>query len=147
MLANNKVCVWNAPYGATTVPGVFGFPAFTAVGTATARNPATTNILTRLKRIGYVSAATAGALTSLRVPTAGFTIGGDASNFGGFNTIIRFGISDAALISGARMFIGMSSATGAATNVDPATLTNSIGIGHNAADTNLYILWRKCCTN
>lgn len=144
ILAQNKVCLWNANFGATTVPGVFGFPALTTVGTATARTSATTNILTRLKRIGYVSASgTTGQLTSLRLTTgqAPFTMGGDANSFGGFYTIIRFGISDAALVTVARMFVGMSSSVAAATNVDPATLTNVIGVGHNASDTNLYIYY------
>lgn len=144
ILAQNKVCLWNAPFGTTTVPGIWGFPALTTVGTATARFSATTSILTRLKRIGYASASgTTGQMTSLRLTTnqAPFTMGGDANNFGGFYTIIRFGISDVAVVAVARMFVGMSSSVAAATNVDPATLTNVIGVGHNANDTNLYIYY------
>lgn len=142
ILAQNKVCLWNASFGTTTVPGLWGFPAPTTVGTATARSPATTNILTRLKRIAYVSSSgTTGQLASWRLPVAAFTLGGDASNFGGFNTIIRFGISDASLVGVARMFVGMSSSTGAATNVDPGTLTNVIGVGHTTSNTNLYIYY------
>jgi hypothetical protein len=142
LLAQNKVSMWNAAYGTTTVPGLWGFPAPTVATAPTARSPATTNILTRLRRIGYVSSSgSTGLMASWRIATAAFVLGGDANNYGGFNTIIRFGISDASLIAAARMFVGMSSATGAATNVDPATLTNSIGVGHNASDTNLYIYY------
>ena len=52
---------------------------------------------------------------------------------------LRFGISDAAAVAGARMFFGMASSTVAPANVEPNTLINSIGIGHGAADTNLSI--------
>lgn len=138
ILARNKVGYWAPPGNATTVPGVFGYTAHTATGTATARNVATTNTFTRMRRLGYVSAATAGALAGARVAVAQITVG-DGSGKGGFHKVIRFGISDAATVSGARMFVGVSSSTGAPTNVEPSTLTNVIGVGHRAADTNLHI--------
>jgi len=75
----------------------------------------------------------------VRVTVAQVTIG--TGTLGGFYKIIRFGISDAAAVSGARMFVGMSSSTAAATNVEPSTLTNCIGIGHGASDTNLRIFF------
>ena len=37
-------------------------------------------------------------------------------------------------------FAGAVSSTAAPTNVDPATINNSIGIGHNATDTNWHII-------
>ena len=139
-LARNKVGYWVPPGNATTVPGVFGFTAYTATGTATARNVATTNTFTRMRRLGYVSSAAAGNLGGARVAVAQITVG-DGSNNGGFHKVIRFGISDAAAVSGARMFVGVSSATGAPTNVEPSTLTNCCGVGHGASDTNLKIFY------
>ena len=139
-LARNSVGYWRPQGNATTVPGVLGYTAPTVVGTATARNVATTNFFTRLRRLGYVSAATAGALTESRVAVAQVTIGNGAG-VGGFTKIVRFGCSDAATVAGARMFVGMSSSTAAATNVEPSTLTNSIGVGHGAADTNLKLYY------
>lgn len=139
-IATNKVAWWNPAGNATTVPGVVGFTAFTAVGTATARNVATTNMFTRTRRLGYVSASTAGSLTSQRVAVAQYTLG-TGTGLGGFTYIIRFGISDAAAATAPRTFVGMSSATGAPTNVEPSTLTNSIGIGHGAADTNMKLYY------
>lgn len=142
-LARNRVGLWSPPGNATTLPGVMGFTALTTVGTATARNVATTNVLTRMRRLSYVSAATAGSLCSARVAVAQYTTGvGTGSALGGFTFVCRFGISDAVLFSGARMFIGMSSTTGAATNVDPSTLTNSVGIAQLSSDaTQLYIVY------
>ena len=140
LLARNKVGYWNPPGNANTVPGVFGFTAPTVTGfTATARNVATTNHFTRYRRLGYVTAATAGAVGQWRVAVYQHTIG-DGAGVGGFTYITRFGVSDAATVSGARMFFGMkSSAT--PTNVEPNTLTNAIGMCSGAADTNFKICY------
>lgn len=137
--ATNKIGTWSPPGNATTVPAVDAYTALTAVGTATARNVATTNMFTRARRLGYVSAATAGALASLRLAVAQITTG--TGTLGGFMKVIRFGISDAAAVAAARMFVGMGSNTGAPTNVEPSTLTNVLGVGHGAADTTMKIFY------
>lgn len=134
-----KVSRWNAAGDANTVPGVDGMPALSTGGTATSRAVATTNALTRAKRLGYVSSATAGSYAGVYQAAAQFTLGNGTA--GGFFMSCRFGVSDATLQSAARTFVGMSSATAAPTNVDPATLTNSIGIGHTASDTNWYFYY------
>ena len=123
-----------------TVPGVFGFTAPTTVGTVTARNVATTNFATRMRRLGYVSAATAASLASARVPVAQYTIGNGAG-LGGFTYIVRFVPSDAAAVSGERFFVGLTSATGAPTNVDPATLTNAVGLAQLSSGTNCFVVY------
>ncbi len=142
LLATNKVGWWNPSGNVATVPGVVGFTAPTTVGTATARNVATTNLFTRTKRLGYISSATAGNLGGHYNPASGtqYTIG-NGSGLGGFTYIVRFGTSDASTVSTARQFVGLSSSTAAPTNVEPSTLTNSIGIGHGAADANLKLFY------
>lgn len=141
LLARNKIGYWNPPGNATTVPGVFGFTAPTVTGfTAAARNIATTNYFTRLRRLGYNSAATVGAVGQWRVAVYQYTVGSSTTNLGGFTYIIRFGISDAAAVAGARMFMGMRSSSTPA-NAEPSTLTNCIGIGHGASDTNFKIFY------
>lgn len=140
LLARNKVGYWNPPGNATTVPGVFGFTAPTVTGfTAAARNVATTNMFTRMRRLGYNTAATAGAVGQWRVAAYQYTLG-NGSGLGGFTYIIRFGISDATDVTDARMFIGMRSSS-TPSNVEPSTLTNCIGVGHGASDTNLKIFY------
>lgn len=137
-LARGCVGFWR-PAGSSTAAAVAGgYLTPTIVGVATSRVIATTNFFTRLKRIGYVSAATVASLVESRVAAAQISIG-DGAGFGGFTKIVRFGISDAAPVGTARMFVGISSNTGAATNVEPSTLTNSIGVGHGAADTTLKL--------
>ena len=138
-LGGNKVALWMPPGGSTTVPGVFGMAALAATGTATARPVATTNLLTRMTRLGYVSAATAGALAGGREAVAKYTTGA-GPGLGGFFARYRFGVSDAATVAGARMFIGLDALTAAPTNIDPSTKINCIGVGQIAASDNLHII-------
>ncbi len=137
-LARNKVGYWNPPGNATTVPGVFGYTGLIAVGSLATRSIATTNVFTQMRRLGFVSSATAGSLASGRVAFAQVAIG-NGSGVGGFYKICRFGCSDASTVAGARQFVGLSATTTAPTNVEPSTLTNVIGVGHGASDTNLLM--------
>ena len=138
-LGGNKVALWMPPGGSTTVPGVFGMAALTATGTATARPVATTNLLTRMARLGFVSAATAAALTGAREAVAKYTTGA-GPGLGGFFARYRFGVSDAATVAGARMFIGLDALTAGPTNIDPSTKINCIGVGQIATSNNLHII-------
>ena len=140
LIGQDHVGVWMPQGNSTALPGVFGFTPPTAVGTVTARTVATTNLFSRQKRLGYVSATTAGSVAGHYVPVALDTIGDGAGN-GGFFYISRFGVSDAATVANAQMFVGMSSSVAAPTNVDPGTLTNSIGVGYATADSYLNIFY------
>lgn len=139
-LGGNKVALWMPPGGATTVPGVFGMAALTATGTATARTVATTNLLTRMTRLGFVSAATAGSLAGAREAAAKYTTGA-GPGLGGFFARYRFGVSDPAVVAGARMFIGLDASTAAPTNVDPSTKVNCIGVAQISTSNNLNIVY------
>lgn len=137
-LGGNKVALWMPPGGSTGVPGIFGMSALTATGTATSRAVATTNLLQRMTRLGYVSAATAAALSGAREAVAKYTTGA-GSGLGGFYARYRFAPSDAANVAGARMFVGLSASTGAPTNVEPNTLVNSVGVCQLSTSSNLHI--------
>lgn len=137
ILARNKIGMLCPPGNATTATTMGAYTAPTAVGTATARSVATTNLLTRMRRLGYVSAATAGALAGARVAAAQVTVGGGVGT--GFFKVQRFCISDASVVTGARMFVGVAASTASPTNVEPSTLTNCIGVGCGAADSNLRL--------
>jgi len=140
-LARNRAVWWQPLGNATTVPITTGIIAATALGTATARNVATTNILTRMKRLGYVSAATAAAFAGIYWGGGAlqYTLG-NGSGLGGFTCVIRFGVSDAATVSGARSFVGISNSTAAPANVEPNTLTNSFGIAQLSTDATQWYL-------
>lgn len=145
-IGGNKCAIWMPPGGATTVPGVFGMSALTASGTATSRTVAVTNILTRMSRLGYVSAATAGALSGAREAVAKYTIGA-GTGLGGFFARIRFGTSDAAYVAGARMFLGFSATTTAPTNVEPGTVANTFGLAQISTSDNLCIVARDASSS
>ena len=145
LLARNKVAFWIPPGNSTTAPGVFGMGALTVVSNAgstpTSRNVTTTNILTRMKRLAVVSNSSSGTLGSLRNPQAQYTTG-DGAGLGGFHFVARFGTSDPATVTGARAFIGLSSNTNAASNVQPSTLVNSVGVAQLSTDaTQWYIVY------
>jgi len=137
-LFRQKISLWSPGGNATTVPGVFGFAAMTVVGTATARNVAITNLKTRMRRLSYVSAATAGSGCSIR--SASMFTSGTGTGLGGFYASFRFSATDAAAVSGARMFVGVDSAT--PTNVEMSTRVNNFGIAQLSTDaTQLYLVY------
>lgn len=139
-LGGNKCALWMPPGGATTVPGVFGMSALTGVGTATARTITTASLLNRMTRLGYVSVATAGSLSGAREAVAKFTTGA-GGGLGGFFIRYRFGVSDAASVTGARMFVGLSATTAAPTNVEPSALLNCVGVAQLSSSSNLQLVF------
>ena len=139
-LGSNKCALWMPPGGATTVPGVFGMSALTVVGTVTARAVTVSNLLTRMTRLGYVSTATAGQLAGGREAVGKFTVGA-GGGLGGFFIRYRFGVSDAATVAGARMFVGLSTTVAAPTNVEPSALLNCVGVAQLSTGTNLQLVY------
>jgi hypothetical protein len=137
-LTRNKSARWNPAGNAATTPPVEGLSALTVLGTATARTVATTNRFSRMRRMGYLSATSVGSFAGHYQAVAQFTIGNGAGE-GGFHFVERMGCSDAAAVATARQFVGLSNLIAAPTNVEPASLTNCIGVGHGAADTNLKV--------
>ena len=141
-LFRNRIGYWSPAGNSTTNPTALGFAGLTTVGTATARNVTTTNMATRSRRLGYVSAATAGAVAGNYCTVGQFTLGVSGTvNFGGFFQVHRFVVSDAAAVSGARMFVGMSSNLATPANAEPSTLTNCIGVAQLSTSNNLQIVY------
>jgi hypothetical protein len=136
-LARNKALLWQANGNATTST-IIGGSTPTAIGTATTRNIAITNFFTWIRRLGYVSPTNANSTAGLRYSVAQFARG-PANGCGGFHFVARFGISDAVLATGARLFVGLTSSTAVLGNTDPVSFTNIIGVGLDAADTTLQI--------
>jgi hypothetical protein len=137
-LGGNKIGLWIPPGNATTVPAIFGIGTLTTVGTATTRTVTATTLASRMLRLGYISAATAGALTSLREAQNKYTTGG-GDGLGGFYYRLRFIPSNAANVTGERFFAGLWATTTAATNQEPTALVNCLGICQISSSTNLQI--------
>lgn len=115
-----------------------GCATFTAVGTVSHPALAAGTLRSSTRRAIVTSAAAANSASELRV-AATRCWRGDAAGLGGFFAVFRFGCSSA--VSGQRVFVGLMSVTTAiSTSQDVPALTNVIGIGNGAADTNLQIL-------
>lgn len=140
-LGRNKVGYWTSVGNTVTTPVIaIGIALPTGLGTATARNVATTSLLTTTKRLAYVSAATAASVCGFRSAVPQFFRGLSSPTRGGFFQVTRFAVSDAVLVAGARAFVGMRSTTTAPSDADPSTFTNIIGVGHDAADVNWQVM-------
>jgi hypothetical protein len=140
-LGRQRVGRWNPIGNANTAPIANGIAAPSVTGTATQRLVAITNMATAARRLGYVSAATAGSLAGARSGAAQYWRG-NAAGLGGFVFICRFVMSDAATVSGARAFVGLSASLVAPTNVEPNTVNNSVGVAQISTSTNLQIVTR-----
>jgi hypothetical protein len=113
----------------------------TATGTAQTTNVATTNFVTYMRRREWaVTTAATTAVAGIRGNAQQFGLGGTAAGLGGFFFIWRWGVGRGGTISTHRGFAGMRASTAAPTNVEPSSLTNMIGMGWDAADTNIQFM-------
>jgi hypothetical protein len=137
--ANKRIAMF-LPINSSGTTSSVGFPVLNVIVASSAVAVTTTNFFTRAVRLTYVSAATAGSINGQYNANTSLTLGVSGTpNFGGFYYVIRFGISDS--VANPRTFVGLTSSTTAPTNIDPATLTNCIGVGQGSADTNLKIYY------
>lgn len=145
-LARNKMTIWNPAGNSTTITS-FGSAALTATGTATAANVATTNRHTYQKRVEFlVTVAATTAVAGWRNAVAQWTIGGGAAGDGGFTFVCRWGPATGVGTTTNRAFVGMGASTAAPTDVEPSTIANMIGMGWDAADTNIQLMRRDGAT-
>lgn len=123
------------PTGAGTTITIIGM-GNTASGTPTARTPTFTNKFLQTKRIGYVSAAGAGSVAGTQNGILQYFYNSSAT-LGGFTYKAKWGISDAAIKTTGRVFIGLWGTATAITNVEPSTLTNKFCFCCDSTDTTL----------
>lgn len=137
-LARNKVAM-ATPRGASATLDSNGL-ALTAVGTATAFTPATTNIYTWSRNVEHlVTVAATTAIAGYRPAALSYGTG-NAAGLGGFYYVCRFGPATGVATTTNRCYVGMVATTTAPTDVEPSTLLNRLGCGWDAADTNIQIL-------
>lgn len=127
---------WWTALGNSTTQSSLGL-GNTASGTATARTCAATDAFTSMRRVGYVSAASAGSQAGIRQAVTTHHRG-NVAGVGGFLLIMRFGLG--AVAASNRLFAGMFPGTGAITNVDPSSQTNLVGFAADSADTALQFI-------
>lgn len=130
---------WPVGYNANAT--ALAMPTVTTSGTTALRQPTPGSIASRMHRIGLSSSATAGSLVTWysAVSANNLLSDGGATSYLFFGA--RFCVSDAAAVSGARMFVGLSTSTSAPTNVEPSTLVSSVGLAQLSSSNNLHIVW------
>ena len=129
-ILRNGASFWIPSGDGTTITAI-GANALTATGTATAANYATTSLHTRSTRIDYlVTTAATTAVAGYRAATNKWR------GTEGYHHISRVSPATGGTVSTRRFFAGVQGSTSAPTDVNPSTLTNIIGYGYDAADTN-----------
>jgi len=136
LFGRNGMKIWQPAGNSTTITAI-GAAALTATGTATAANVATTNRHTQIRGLEYlVTVAATTAVAGFRDGVAQYYLSNSAGS-GGFHFVCRFGPATGVATTTHRLFVGMTSATGAPTDVQPSSLTNMFGVGYDAADNNI----------
>lgn len=139
-IGKNPTALWQADGNSTTITAI-GAAALTATGTATAHNWASTNIYTQARKLEYLATTAATtAVAGFRGATAKWWRG-NAAGLGGFHMICRFAPCTGVTTSTRRCFVGMANSTAAPTDVQPSSITNILGVGYDAADTNWQIMY------
>ena len=93
-----------------------------------------------MKRLEYLqNTASATAVAGFRSPAVQFFRGASAG-YGGFMMVCRWGPATGVATATSRAFVGMRNVTSAPTDVEPSSLTNILGMGWDAADTNIQFL-------
>lgn len=129
---------WTPATGTTA--SVWGIPAAAVNGTATAAATDVGSRRARLKRLEYlVTVASTSALASWRWNSSQITIGGGNSWEGGFRGTLHGGPSTGVTNSSHRFFMGLIDSFGGS-DVNPSTQLRIVGIGYDAADTQLQVM-------
>lgn len=140
-LGRARIGYWAAQGNSGSAPTTIGMGTPTAsIGTARSINQA--NIVSRMRRIGYATAATAGALANVYSGQQMICGNGVANEGSGFYYACKFAPANNAAVAGERFFCGISTSFSAPTNVEPSTLTNQIGVAQLSTDnTQFYLVY------
>lgn len=138
MLGRNKISTATPQAGVVTL-STTGMTV-TATGTATLIAASSTNLHQSLARLDYLVTTPATTAVAGFRQSANSLWRGNAAGLGGFTVIIRAGAATGVSTSTRREFIGVSTNTAAPTDVQPSSLVNCIGAGHDAADSNWQVM-------
>lgn len=109
----------------------------TGIGTGSNGALTSTDLITSKYRVSHASAAGANSSAGLRGSSLTHMTRGNAAGVGGFMWATRWAVVSS--INTQRLFIGLQNLAGAPGTVDPSTLTGTVYIGADSADTNMSI--------
>jgi hypothetical protein len=140
-LGLSRISAWFATLGSTS-PTSFGASALTTLG-GTGLSSGTTVRYNRATRIEFLqSIASINNVAGWRHGTAAWTIGAATDGDGGFFFTCRWGPATGVSTTTNRAFVGLDASTSAPTDVEPSSITNMVGMGWDAADTNIQFMYR-----
>lgn len=138
-LARNKAGFF-LPIGNSTATTSVGL-LLSTTGATTGLNVATTNLHTRMRRLGLqVTTASTTAAVGARHGFLQWTVGGNGAQLGGFHCVWRWGPDTGVANAAHRAFVGLRGSTAAPTDVNPSTLTLICGMGYDSADANIQFM-------
>lgn len=129
----------NRPAHNSTTWNNLGSEAPTGTGAAAAKLVTATSVTTGRTRVGYgVTTPSTTAVAGVRIARAQCYIGSGTN--GGFVFAGAFAIYSGASNTSHRAFYGVQGRTTAPTDVNPSSLTDILGFGYDAADTNVQFM-------
>jgi hypothetical protein len=135
------VMFWK-PLAGTAAPTAVGLTGPTAVGTATAATPATTNRFTRMPRTeALVTTASTSAVAGFRGTVNVVSVGSSSADLGGFRYSLTWGPATGVATTTNRAFAGLANITSAPTDVEPSTTVSCVAMGWDAADANIQMMF------
>ena len=143
-LGLSRISAWFAipSSGSVSVLGV-STAVIATTGSAQAGSISATNRYTRSVKVEYLqeTAATTN-FAGWRLTATLCTIGAAADGDGGFFFACRWGPATGVSTTTNRAFVGLDARTSAPTDVEPSSITNMVGMGWDAADTNIQFMYR-----
>lgn len=144
-IARRSMYAWLASAGAANISAIGTATLPTALGTLTTGVFSTANLFGYMPHVDYlVTVAAINAIAGLYRGTSTLrnaTVGGPSAGLGGFRLFFRWGPSTGVSNTTHRAFVGMNGSTVAPTDVEPSSLINIVGMGWDAADANVQIMY------
>jgi len=140
-LSKYRVAKWTATGNSTTITAIGGV-ALSTTGTATTINVATTNRISRIRRVEYLTTASTTAAVGIRVPAQMWSVGASTPGDGGFKFSLEWVTGTGQSITTSRCFAGMAATNAGNSDISPSSLTDIIGMGWESTDTNVQLLYR-----
>lgn len=139
-VGRNSVWSWKPQGISNTVNADGPGAALSATGSAAAGTIAVTSLFAWMKHVEYqVTVAATTAVAGFRLVNAIFARG-NVAKVGGFTFVCRWGPATGVATATNRAFVGLQASNSTPTDVQPSSLLNMVGMGWDAADTNIQMM-------